>query len=43
MIPWYVYTIAALVGAIIGLEIYHWVNKNDGVTLIIKEKKDGKE
>jgi len=39
-VPWYAYVIAALVGAIIGLEIYHWVDKHDGVTFKIKGKED---
>jgi len=37
MIPLYVYIIAGLVGAIIGLVIYHKLLEG-GVTIIIKER-----
>jgi len=37
--PWWIYVIAGLVGAIIGLEFYHWVDKHDGFTFKIKGKK----
>ena len=40
--PWYIYIIAGLVGAIIGLIFYHKFLEG-GVTIIIKEKKDGKK
>jgi len=36
--PLYIYIIAGLIGVIIGLEIYHWVDKHGGVTFKIEEK-----
>ena len=41
--PWYIIVIAGLVGAIIGLEIYHKFSENGGLTFIVKPEENAEE